>query len=108
MSSIALRLSDWLRTFSYRRLTLLIPPRALKAMNAIKVEPDDPLSQVIIDALMTHQEVMEEIRNGATIHAHYGGGNFIPLSLEHIAITPDRPPPKNGGSPFQVIKGGRS
>ncbi|MEK7093234.1 MAG: hypothetical protein AAB927_02010 [Patescibacteria group bacterium] len=63
------------------------------------------------DAVYTHIIIFDALSKGATIHAHYGGGNFVPLDMSYIEVATGatngsfRSQPKRPKHSFRVIDG---
>jgi len=72
----------------YYVVALKIPARTYKAIEALKLMPEDGITQVIKDALETHNQVRGAMKVGGRINVHYGA-TIRPLSLSHLT-TPEK------------------
>lgn len=80
-------------------LTLVLPPTIVERILDMKLQPEDDITQVLRDALMTHNEVIEARQSGGRLFVHRGA-EMIPLDLEHLIARAPK-------ASFGVIRGGR-
>ncbi len=84
----------------YYVVVLKMPSKTYKAIEALKLMPEDNFTQVIKDALETHNQVRGAMKAGGRISVHYGA-TIVPLNLGHLT-TPEK---RRAG--WTVIKGNK-
>ncbi len=98
LKKIVAALAEYRKRYFYPRLMLSLPPQTLEAIIALKLMPEDDLTQVFKDALQTHANVREALKIGGRIMVHRGA-EVVPLPLNHLTTHEKR------RASWTVIKG---